>query len=270
MSFVYQCPHCQEPLEVQEEWVGMEMRCPICSTPSVVPAPDAALSSGDRASTDEPKLKLRLKSQDELGMKVADAVVLEKPSGSYLKGFWKGLKKAICWLVVVGALYFGWRWFIKEKNTYAEQSKTCQIWIAKYPRRRFSSSEERLEAMRKVYPELVQAYRQFQDTCDKVGLNAVSYRDLSEERGLLQSFCGSVFKYAAVAPRNDPIHWVVYGLTVLLDETPPKSEKEKERRYGLDFWKHWRAQKALRKERIDAVSENPLAVVISDATRDYW
>ena len=41
MSFNIQCPHCGTPLEVEDEWAGMECECPQCRQKMMIPKPAA-------------------------------------------------------------------------------------------------------------------------------------------------------------------------------------------------------------------------------------
>ena len=45
------CPHCGGTLEVQDEWAGMEVSCPLCSKRFVVPRREDAVPSGTECET---------------------------------------------------------------------------------------------------------------------------------------------------------------------------------------------------------------------------
>ena len=41
-SFIFSCPQCGRPMEVQEEWIGMEAKCPHCGRSITIAKPDGA------------------------------------------------------------------------------------------------------------------------------------------------------------------------------------------------------------------------------------
>ena len=42
MSFKFHCPHCDQKIEAEEEWIGQEAECPSCNAKITVPAPSTA------------------------------------------------------------------------------------------------------------------------------------------------------------------------------------------------------------------------------------
>ena len=40
-EFITKCPHCQNDLQVEDEWDGMDVDCPICSKTFTVRKPSA-------------------------------------------------------------------------------------------------------------------------------------------------------------------------------------------------------------------------------------
>ena len=36
-EFETKCPHCQSALNVQDEWIGMEVECPLCKQNFTIP-----------------------------------------------------------------------------------------------------------------------------------------------------------------------------------------------------------------------------------------
>lgn len=50
-NFTFNCPHCDNPLEAQEEWRGQQANCPSCNSPIIIP---------DAVKTTQQQLKLRV------------------------------------------------------------------------------------------------------------------------------------------------------------------------------------------------------------------
>ena len=44
-EFIIKCPHCNNDLQIQDEWIGMEVECPICHNKFVIAAPTAVSNS---------------------------------------------------------------------------------------------------------------------------------------------------------------------------------------------------------------------------------
>ena len=44
-EFITKCPHCNNDLQVQDEWIGMEVECPICHNTFVIANPTAVPDS---------------------------------------------------------------------------------------------------------------------------------------------------------------------------------------------------------------------------------
>ena len=46
-EFITKCPHCQNDLQVEDEWDGMDVDCPICSKTFTVRKPSAKRVNGN-------------------------------------------------------------------------------------------------------------------------------------------------------------------------------------------------------------------------------
>ncbi len=55
-NFTFNCPHCDNPLEAQEEWRGQQANCPSCNSPIIIP---------DAVKTTQQQLKLREQENTE-------------------------------------------------------------------------------------------------------------------------------------------------------------------------------------------------------------
>lgn len=52
MDFVFQCPHCEQELEVDSEAAGTEIACPTCNQKIVIPEPEA-VAGAEAGVTDQ-------------------------------------------------------------------------------------------------------------------------------------------------------------------------------------------------------------------------
>ena len=54
MEIIFDCPNCQQELQVDAEAAGSEIECPTCSESITIPQPEDAKSTADTDSSDSP------------------------------------------------------------------------------------------------------------------------------------------------------------------------------------------------------------------------
>lgn len=209
------CPQCGKALAIRPELAGMKVKCPGCSKEIDIPA--IPRNCGYRR--EETARQAKNKKSSYALFKIFGAIL-------------------VCLVIA-----FLWDKVFRH-HTYAEKSKTYVMASSKYPRQFFLDTGERLAAMEKIYPELVNSYnnlkvqlsRYYQASSinKQYGLIAYArlYKDCDGDRANFREFTLKAFQYAAVAPHGDPIHNVTWGCSMLLDY----NEKEHENKFDAYVW----------------------------------
>ena len=67
-EFITKCPHCNSELQVQDEWIGMEVECPLCKKMFVIQ--ENSLQMQNKQMVSPPKIQISIKElQDQVIVK---------------------------------------------------------------------------------------------------------------------------------------------------------------------------------------------------------
>ena len=67
-EFITKCPHCNAELQVQDEWIGMEVECPQCKKMFVIQ--ENSLQMQNKQMVSPPKIQISIKElQDQVIVK---------------------------------------------------------------------------------------------------------------------------------------------------------------------------------------------------------
>ena len=67
-AFLLTCPHCGAELEVQDEWRGMEVTCPNCQNPFVIPQQEYAAGPAMEQVPYPPPRRRKQKQKTEMAI----------------------------------------------------------------------------------------------------------------------------------------------------------------------------------------------------------
>ncbi len=70
----FECPHCQQPIEADDEWAGMATECPTCKGSIVIPLDIAVTTTQEIANGKAP---IVYATRDKLGLQLLDADPIE-------------------------------------------------------------------------------------------------------------------------------------------------------------------------------------------------